>query len=124
MEMAMCHLSLPRSKFPDVFFIRASITCIFISVLPVANALALDLNQAEQLAIASDPLIENLKATSRSFEEESFAADTLPDPKLRFGAVNVPVDGFDMKQENMTQLKLGIQQNFPAGEHGALLTSL
>ncbi|MBE9567713.1 MAG: TolC family protein [Proteobacteria bacterium] len=109
----MCRSSLPRSKFSGVVFLRAF---IFLSVLPVGNALALTLNQAEQLAIQSDPLIESLKATSRSFEEESFASDTLPDPRLRFGAVNVPVDTFDLDQENMTQLKVGIQQDFPAGD--------
>jgi len=41
-----------------------------------ASVLALDLSQAEQLAVQSDPSIERFKATSRSFTEESFADDT------------------------------------------------
>ncbi|MFV9616641.1 MAG: TolC family protein [Gammaproteobacteria bacterium] len=81
---------------------------------------ALDLKQAEQLAIQSDPSIESFKATSRSFVDESVADKTLPDPKLRLGAVNVPVDTFDLEQEQMTQLKVGIQQNFPRGNSLAL----
>lgn len=80
------------------------------------NVLALNLKQAEQLAIQSDPSIESFKATSRSFVDASFADDTLPDPKLRLGAVNVPVDSFDLDQEQMTQLKVGIQQSFPRGD--------
>ena len=77
---------------------------------------ALNLKQAEQLAIQSDPSILSFKATSESFVDESVADDTLPDPKLRLGAVNVPVDTFDLEQEAMTQLKVGIQQNFPRGD--------
>jgi len=92
--------------------------CCFVftglSLLTV-NAQALNLQQAEQLAIQSDPSIESFKASSLSFTETSVADDTLPDPKLRLGAVNVPVDSFDLQQEQMTQVKIGIQQNFPRG---------
>ncbi len=77
---------------------------------------ALDLSQAEKLAVQFDPAIESFKATSRSYTEQSFADDTLPDPKFRFGAGNVPVDTFDFGQEPMTQVKVGIQQFFPAGD--------
>ena len=91
--------------------------CFFCSIIFFsAGAPALNLQQAEQLAIQSDPSIESFKATSRSFVDESVADDTLPDPKLRFGAVNVPVDTFDLEQEQMTQLKVGIQQDFPRGD--------
>jgi outer membrane protein TolC len=112
MEMAMCHLSLPcASKYRKLF--TASV--FILAVLP-ASVMALDLKQAEQLAVQSDPAIERFKATSRSYTDESFADDTLPDPKLRFGAINVPVDTFNLDQENMTQVKLGVQQSFPAGD--------
>jgi len=88
----------------------------FLSCGSLANLHALTLNQAEELALRADPLVERFEATSRSFEEESIAVNTLPDPKLRVGAVNVPVDSFDFRQEQMTQVKLGIQQSFPAGD--------
>ncbi len=108
----MRHSSLPGFlKYKKLFLVSVFI----LSVLP-ATVLALDLKQAEQLAVQADPSIERFRATSRSFSEESFADDTLPDPKLRFGASNVPVDTFALDQENMTQLKLGIQQSFPAGD--------
>ena len=87
-----------------------------ILLLTSSHVLALNLKQAEQLAIRADPAIEGFKASSRSFVDESIADDTLPDPKLRFGAVNVPVDTFDLDQEQMTQVKLGIVQEFPRGD--------
>ena len=81
-----------------------------------ANAFSLNLQQAEYIAIQADPAIESFKSTSRSFDEASIADDTLPDPKLRLGVVNAPVDSFDLQQEQMTQIKVGIQQNFPRGD--------
>lgn len=76
----------------------------------------LSLEQAEQMALKSDPRVKGLQATARSYEEESISDGTLPDPKLLLGAVNVPVDSFDLSQEPMTQLKVGIRQDFPRGE--------
>lgn len=99
--------------------INKKVLCCLLSpvlLLLASNVMALNLKQAEQLAIQSDPAIESFRATSRSFTEASVADDTLPDPMLRLGAVNVPVDTFDLEQEQMTQLKVGIQQNFPRGD--------
>lgn len=107
----MCHSFFSFFiKHKKIFFI------VVLLSLPAGNSLALNLKQAEQLAIQADPSIEGFKSTSRSFADESIADDTLPDPKLRLGASNVPIDTFALDQENMTQLKLGIQQSFPAGD--------
>ncbi len=107
----MCHSFIPFFiKYKKIF------STVVLLALPLSNVLALNLKQAEQLAVRADPSIENLKATSRSFAEESIADDTLPDPKLRLGASNLPVDNFNLDQENMTQLKVGVQQYFPAGD--------
>lgn len=109
----MCHsyllkyINSNKLLFSLVFYAGLSFT---------SNAFALSLKQAEQLAIQSDPTIESFKATSQSYVDVSVADDTLPDPKLRLGAVNVPVDTFDLEQEQMTQLKVGIQQDFPRGD--------
>ncbi len=110
-------------SYRSIYFINRKIIlcCLFcsftlFSTVVSTDAIALNLQQAEQLAIQSDPSIESFKATSRSFVDESVADSTLPDPKLRLGAVNVPVDTFDLEQEQMTQLKLGIQQDFPRGD--------
>lgn len=98
-------------------FYKKYLSCgqLLLWLLFADNAYALSLQQAERLAVQADPAIEIFKAHSQSFVAESIAADTLPDPKLRLGAVNVPVDTFDFEQEQMTQLKIGVQQNFPRG---------
>ncbi len=96
---------------------KTIISGLFCTLLLFSGSVfALNLQQAENIAVESDPTIESYKATSLSFIDESVAADTLPDPTLRLGAINVPVDTFDLQQEQMTQLKIGIQQNFPRGD--------
>ena len=84
-------------------------------ILPDA-AYALNLKQVEQIALDNDPIVNSHEATSRSFSEMALFSATLPDPKLILGAVNMPVDTFDLSQEAMTQLKVGIQQEFPQGD--------
>ena len=90
----MCHSNL---KFVQRYIVNLfSVVLLSFSY----NALALDLRQAEQLAIHADPAIESLKAKSRSHVETSVADASLPDPQLRIGAVNVPVDSFDLEQSH------------------------
>jgi len=109
----MCHSFSIRFILTN----KSGLYLLFLAgVLLSGNASALNLQQAEQLAVQSDPSIEGYKATSRSFDDASIADNTLPDPKLRLGAVNVPVDTFDFEQEQMTQIKVGIVQNFPRGD--------
>ena len=79
-------------------------------------AYALSLQQAEQLALEADPLIMSHKASSRSYDAQSTANGTLPDPKLRLGMFNVPVDTFSTTEDPSTQLRIGIQQEFPRGD--------
>jgi len=109
----MCHSNL-SIYFKNRVFLSISLFCLLLSI--TGNAFALSLKQAEQLAIQSDPSMESFKAISRSFIDASVADDTLPDPKLRLGAINVPVDSFDLQQEQMTQIKVGIMQSFPRGD--------
>ncbi len=79
-------------------------------------AFAFSLQQAEQLALEADPLINSYKASSRSFDAESTASGTLPDPKLSLGMFNVPLDSFSTTEDPSTQLRVGIQQEFPRGD--------
>ncbi len=116
--MCQSYISYIDNHVVSTCFIRRHLSALIVILMMLgsSNIHALNLQQAEQLAIRSDPTIENLNATSLSFDDESIADDTLPDPKLRLGAVNVPVDSFDMKQEQMTQVKVGVQQDFPRGD--------
>jgi len=109
-------MSQSRLSNYSVNRIKLSPVILLAAVLISSNLQALTLQQAEQLAIASDPAIEGYRVTASSFKDESVADDTLPDPRLSLGAVNVPVDSFDLQQEQMTQLKVGIRQDFPRGD--------
>lgn len=47
---------------------------------------------------------------------QAMAAAQLPDPKVRVALANLPLDTFDFNQENMTQLQVGMSQQFPRGD--------
>jgi len=91
-------------------------TAVFIMINLPGVAFSLSLQQAEQLALETDPLIMSYKASSRSYDAESTANGTLPDPKLRLGMFNVPLDTFSTSEDPSTQLRIGIQQEFPRGD--------
>lgn len=101
--------ALPKKHLPCF-----TAALIMINLPCVAHALSLQ--QAEQLALESDPLIMSHKASSRSYDAQSVANGTLPDPKLRLGMFNVPLDSFSTTEDPSTQLRVGIQQEFPRGD--------
>ncbi len=78
-------------------------------------AMPLTLKQAENAALEQSPEIKSLQARTHALEQMAVAARQLADPKLMLSTMNVPVDGFDFSQEPMTQIQVGLQQNFPRG---------
>jgi len=76
---------------------------------------ALDLAEAERIAVERDAMLRQLAEESTAMRERAVAEGQLMDPKLRFGAVNVPVDSFNLDAEDMTMLEVGVSQEFPAG---------
>ena len=76
----------------------------------------LTLEQAEQMALMDEPGIVSQQWQMQSLSAQSIADGQLMDPKLQVGLVNMPTDTFDFDQENMTQFKVGIVQQFPSGD--------
>ena len=76
---------------------------------------ALDLAEAERIAVERDAMLRQLAAEAQGMRERAVAEGQLMDPKLRLGAVNVPVDSFSLDAEDMTMLEVGVSQEFPAG---------
>jgi outer membrane protein TolC len=76
----------------------------------------LTLSEAEQLALDADFVVKQYNARAKSLDEIAIAEEQLPDPKAKFGVMNIPVDSFDRSQEPMTQLQFGVQQSFPRGD--------
>jgi outer membrane protein TolC len=78
------------------------------------GAAALTLAEAERLAVERDAVLRQLGSESLAMRERAVAEGQLMDPKLRLGAVNVPVDSFSLDEEDMTMLEVGVSQEFPA----------
>ncbi|HEX7375293.1 MAG TPA: TolC family protein, partial [Steroidobacteraceae bacterium] len=77
-------------------------------------AWALTLADAERIAVERDAMVRQLGAEAEAMRERGIAMSQLMDPKLRVGAVNVPVDSFSFTAEDMTMVELGVSQEFPA----------
>lgn len=76
----------------------------------------LTLESAVVLAITSDPWLNASRYREDALTSESISALSLPDPKVSLMAANLPTDGFDINQEPMTQLSIGVSQKFPRGQ--------
>jgi len=75
----------------------------------------LTIKKVERFALENEPGITSQDWQTRSLSENAIAESQLPDPKIQLGLINVPTDTFDFDQENMTQIKLGVSQQFPGG---------
>ncbi len=71
------------------------------------------LEQAVQDAVAGNPGLAAIRARYEALAAIPSQQSTLPDPVLSFGALNLPTDSFDLDQENMTQMQVGLSQKFP-----------
>lgn len=99
------------------FNLVKKLSAIFLIVLPVITlANELSLVEAERLALEADYIIKQYNASADSLNEIAIAEEQLPDPKAKFGIMNIPVNSFDRSQEPMTQLQFGVQQSFPRGD--------
>ncbi|MFQ5581571.1 MAG: TolC family protein [Mariprofundaceae bacterium] len=84
-------------------------------LMPVSGQAAgtLSLEQAEQMALHNNPALAAAGKQAEAMAAIPSQAGSLPDPKLSFNAMNLPVDSFSTTQENMTQLQVGISQAIP-----------
>ncbi len=78
---------------------------------PSAGILALE--DAVALAIEGNPGLAGTQARAAALAAIPSQAGTLPDPMLSLNALNLPTDTFDLDQEPMTQLQIGIDQALP-----------
>jgi outer membrane protein TolC len=76
----------------------------------------LTIDEAVRLALADDPVIAASEARTEAYRDNAIANGQLPDPKLKTGIYNLPLDDFDINREPTTQFRLGIVQEFPPGD--------
>lgn len=85
----------------------------------VATSQATVLNQLIETALSSDASRQQYFAQSQAIRETGVASSTLMDPKLKVGFGGLPVDSFKFDQDPMTNISLGLMQEF---ERGSTLT--
>ena len=107
-------------------------TCMLVllvsGLLPANIALAqevmpLTLQEAEALALHDEPGRNSYLSQAEGLREESIAGGQLPDPTMRVGLANFPIQSGGFTTEGMTQAQLGVRQVFPAGETRKLTTA-
>ncbi len=80
----------------------------------------LTLAEAEDLALAAEPGQQALQAQAAALDERAVVAGELPDPMLRVGLNNFPLESGGFSTEGMTQVMVGYRQAFPAGKTRSL----
>lgn len=75
---------------------------------------SLSLAESIQLATQNQPLLQSLDDAAASSRQAAIAEGQLPDPKLKFGTVNLPVttsDALNFSRDMMTMATVGISQD-------------
>ena len=95
----------------------------FISLPAFAQqTIPLTLAEAEDRALISEPGQQALQARANALTERGVVAGELPDPMLRVGLNNFPIQSGSFTTEGMTQAAVGLRQAFPAGKTRSIST--
>jgi outer membrane protein TolC len=95
---------------------------LFANVVAAQQMLPLTLQEAQELALYDEPGQNSLRLRAGALRDESVAGGQLPDPTMRIGIANFPIQSGGFTTEGMTQAQLGIRQVFPGGETRELTT--
>ncbi|TNC79658.1 MAG: hypothetical protein C9356_18045 [Oleiphilus sp.] len=110
-----------------LFQLRLVRTCLVLLAICLpfaAHAGSLSLQDALQTIRQNDLKLRQFQRLSQAYSSEAEAADYLPEPVLFAGIQNLPTDTFDLDQEPMTQLRMGLRQMFPKGDSLAIKSDL
>jgi outer membrane protein TolC len=86
---------------------------------PGWSAAPLGLIEAQRLAVARAQQLQATDAAVLATREMAHAAGQLPDPVLKFGVDNLPVNGadrFNLTRDFMTMRRIGVMQEWPSAE--------
>lgn len=75
---------------------------------------ALTLAETIQLATQDQPLLQSLDDAAASSREAAIAEGQLPDPKIKFGVINLPIttrDALRYNRDDQTMVNVGISQD-------------
>jgi outer membrane protein TolC len=95
----------------------AALGCaLLIATAQAHTGTTLTLTEAERIAVDADPVIAADRARAQALGEAAVAEGQLPDPRLKAGVANLPLDTFRLNQQDMTQVVVGVEQSFPPGD--------
>lgn len=86
---------------------------------PLVEAQVLTLAEAQRRAVEIAPLVAGQGAAVRASREMALAAGQRPDPVLKLGVDNLPIDGpdrFSIGADFMTMRRIGLMQEFTRGD--------
>jgi len=106
--------------FPDRGALRSDVVVIALlavsaSTVALAAEVPLTLAEAQRRALAQSSLLVAQDSAVTAAREMAVAAGELPDPVLRFGVDNLPVDGpdrFSIGADFMTMRRIGLMQEW------------
>ncbi|MEQ1620221.1 MAG: TolC family protein [Methylococcales bacterium] len=93
---------------------RITLTAIFLCALP-PTTFALSFNDALTMAMREAPTLTANAAEIDAARQTAIPAGALPDPKLKLGIDNLPIQGsdrFNLSRDFMTMQRIGIMQAF------------
>lgn len=114
-----------RSDRNGVSAFRGALVATLVAIITATSAnaqsnLPLTMAEAEDLALIAEPGRLALEAQAAALDERAIVAGELPDPMLRVGLNNFPLESGGFSTEGMTQVMLGYRQAFPAGKTRSL----
>ena len=71
------------------------------------------LDAAVARALAGNPGLAEIKARAEAMATVPSQAGALPDPTVNFGMLNMPTSNFNLRQEDMTMMEMGVSQIIP-----------
>lgn len=78
---------------------------------PLPTLLTLD--QAVTTALSQNPEYAAMRAAAQAAGSMPSQEGALPEPRLTLLADNIPIDSFSLSEDPMTQLQIGLSQEFP-----------
>ena len=105
-----------RRSIARLLLIGSAVLMALLAWVPTTASADLDITEAVSLALTDDPVVAASQARTQALRDTAVADGQLPDPKLKTGIYNLPVDDFDVSREPSTQFRLGLVQDFPRGD--------
>jgi outer membrane protein TolC len=108
-----------NSRARHLYYLGALVALALIPAFSRAQSSALTLDQALQLGMQRSASSQAAAASVQASREMAAKADQLPDPMLKFGVDNVPVNGpdkFSLSRDFMTMRRVGIEQQWVSSD--------